>query len=669
VLLNTNTIDEGAWYEVNSEEAKFKWKLSKKLNNVTVPYEFQVKLSPDGIIAFWHDSIAVGNYELFYSGISNGDKSNFQITEYQNTNAANLFNTDIYTPKKYPDSLRINQQGLLECTPIESDVIYKLPVKVTDDNLVSDEEEFEINPGVLIGLRFHSGNDSILSEGETVNADLVITNLTAQSHYELNGTLSINDQLISISDSIEILQKLEPFEVITIPSAFRFSIKNPIVNPYNILIELRLEGNSLSLRNSFPKEIYASILQSIDLQCKKNNNELIQPGEVSGFVYHFINSGYAIANDLLLSIHILSSEAKLISNNNQLLGNLKPGCIGNFEFEVSADDSAFLGALVPVEVIISTGNQVKLIDTLYFRIGKLPAIVVDMDPKHESAIEIYQQIQDLTYECDYTTEFPQQLIQFQSVFLNLGKYADRYKLNYLEASALAEYLDQGGNLYLESPNFWKNDLITKLNSYFEIMGTAKTHVYDTLTGTKGLFLEGYRFYNTDFQMSTHHLLPYNQGKPILQDGSFCSAVATTGGKYKTIGSIFSIKGMQGLNDSSTRKNLVKKYIDFFALKQNTIGINDKPSASRSESVNIMPNPAHQSVLITFDLKSKSPVTLTIFDIHGNRVIDLADEKITEEKHRIEWNLCRKTGQRVSPGLYFCRIISGKEVILGKIMVK
>ncbi|MCD4706430.1 MAG: hypothetical protein K8S62_01680 [Candidatus Sabulitectum sp.] len=51
-------------------------------------------------------------------------------------------------------------------------------------------------------------------------------------------------------------------------------------------------------------------------------------------------------------------------------------------------------------------------------------------------------------------------------------------------------------------------------------------------------------------------------------------------------------------------------------------------------------------------------SLEIFDIEGRSVATLLDSELFQGEHSVSWDGCRQSGDKVSAGLYLCRIESG-----------
>lgn len=72
-----------------------------------------------------------------------------------------------------------------------------------------------------------------------------------------------------------------------------------------------------------------------------------------------------------------------------------------------------------------------------------------------------------------------------------------------------------------------------------------------------------------------------------------------------------------------------------------------------------PNPSSGPTRIRFDLPQGTDVRLELFDVHGRRVLELARGHFGAGRHSLDWSGRDSKGQRVSPGVYTCRLIAGE----------
>jgi hypothetical protein len=83
-----------------------------------------------------------------------------------------------------------------------------------------------------------------------------------------------------------------------------------------------------------------------------------------------------------------------------------------------------------------------------------------------------------------------------------------------------------------------------------------------------------------------------------------------------------------------------------------------PGSNRPESFALFqnyPNPFNPVTTIRYSLPVPSKITLTIFNILGQKVKTLVDEVVEAGEHRVRWDGTNSSGNTVATGVYFYRI--------------
>ncbi len=104
---------------------------------------------------------------------------------------------------------------------------------------------------------------------------------------------------------------------------------------------------------------------------------------------------------------------------------------------------------------------------------------------------------------------------------------------------------------------------------------------------------------------------------------------------------------------------------------NTItSVNEFYPVSQLGAVSIFPNPSSESTYIRFDAPVKSDLNIQVFDVMGNEIATIANEKnLPIGRYDWIWNLKNNAGAKVSKGIYFIRVINNGARQTGKIMVE
>ena len=82
----------------------------------------------------------------------------------------------------------------------------------------------------------------------------------------------------------------------------------------------------------------------------------------------------------------------------------------------------------------------------------------------------------------------------------------------------------------------------------------------------------------------------------------------------------------------------------------------------------MPNPAAGEITVSFAVPKPERVDVGIYDVAGRRVRALDSRKLKAGTHRLTWNGLNDAGEEVSPGMYFCRVSTGEQTDVKKIVL-
>jgi hypothetical protein len=93
--------------------------------------------------------------------------------------------------------------------------------------------------------------------------------------------------------------------------------------------------------------------------------------------------------------------------------------------------------------------------------------------------------------------------------------------------------------------------------------------------------------------------------------------------------------------------------------ESATGITDDDSGLPSSiRLQTFPNPFQQATTIFFNLRERSNVRVSIYNVRGQRVATLLDRTLNAGDNEVQWLARGGSGRRVSPGTYFCRIQAG-----------
>ncbi len=73
--------------------------------------------------------------------------------------------------------------------------------------------------------------------------------------------------------------------------------------------------------------------------------------------------------------------------------------------------------------------------------------------------------------------------------------------------------------------------------------------------------------------------------------------------------------------------------------------------------NVFPNPTRNFVIICYSLPAEADIEIGIYDFSGRKILILGKTKQSAGDYLIHWNCRDSKGNKLRPGLYFCRIFA------------
>ncbi|MBL7105962.1 MAG: hypothetical protein ISS18_16690, partial [Bacteroidales bacterium] len=258
-----------------------------------------------------------------------------------------------------------------------------------------------------------------------------------------------------------------------------------------------------------------------------------------------------------------------IVTGNANFGNLSQGETGNGTFTVTADINTPAGepAEIDLDVTSNSGTYTNSYQ-MNFVIGQIPVVIIDLDENHNSGPAMQSAIQANEIAVEYTTSFPADLSIYTSAFVCLGIYSDNHVLSSSEGQALADFLNNGGNVYMEGGDTWAYDNQTAAHAMFNINGVDDgSSDMSTVVGQSGTFTEGMSFNYSGDNNWMDHIDPILPAFMIFENQSpnYGTGVAYDEGSYRTIGTSHEFGGLDDGTSPSTKEELMAEYLDFFGV--------------------------------------------------------------------------------------------------------
>ena len=217
-----------------------------------------------------------------------------------------------------------------------------------------------------------------------------------------------------------------------------------------------------------------------------------------------------------------------------------------------------------------------------------------------------------------------------------------------QETSIFQYLEAGGNVLLMSRygrSFFNPELKEYLGVYWAESSTNTiTNCVATYAGLKNMTLTGTQSINAVFDMNLGNL----ESKLLFKEtASFTShrglgvwRKPVTGGTFRIEGGQFVfLSGRPYRYESSSLRSNVEFILDNFFLESST-SVNSNSGNELVYSYELSqnyPNPFNSSTSIEFEVINSTEVTLKIYNLIGEEVATILDNKIQAGKHKVTWN--------------------------------
>jgi len=114
----------------------------------------------------------------------------------------------------------------------------------------------------------------------------------------------------------------------------------------------------------------------------------------------------------------------------------------------------------------------------------------------------------------------------------------------------------------------------------------------------------------------------------------------------------------GINPEKATGNIMQEIFSYDAIHEET---------NQNISLKIHPNPFSNSTAINYYLSEVSDISLRIFDMRGEEIRTLVNERQSLGEKSVKWDATNGQGQKVSPGIYCFTLQIGRQVETGKLI--
>lgn len=619
-------------YKSYDDRVVFSWQISAEEN--TLPVKFSATLYADGRIDFHYGNISSENPFTPIIGLSNASRESSVFSQ-----SNNIVPSDGQKISFIPDmpltGILLSQHGELQLTnPENKSGSIALTVKDSQRNYKTKKLLFSNGLNAEIKLNNASG---LLTLGEPHSLQITLTNHSQEAVLlsDLSITTETKNASIIANDFTPI--NFAPGASSTLNQHYKLQL-NQDANP-DIAVLIKLTTTVDGQQQVF----YADFLPAVaNLELSPplvidHQNQQLDPGEEAELVFRLSNSGLAPATALYIEAILNDPYAAITTSDSLKTAPVNGLSIHKIKFGIKVNDAAPHGRLIDFKVRVSDENGLIMEKTSQLSIGKTPILLIDEDGNRNSMLHLALALHEMNIQYDYLQSIDSNLLQYDQVFLALGFLPSNHSLRFSEDTLLVNYLQEGGNLYLEGGSFFKFDQPRWLREFLRTQGAfdavqGETPA-DTISGITGELMQGLSYFYSGDQTLGENLIPLEPAVALFEDDStgFNFMTAIDSGTYKAIATSLEFGGLFPANTLSSKQELARRYLAYFGYEALPLAAKfaaDKQKICAGETVSFsftgIGNP--DSYLWHFEggniASSESPNPTVQFDIPGKYGVEL-----------------------------------------------
>jgi len=361
----------GMWYEGNANKATFRWKATEySTSNIL---NFAVSIYPSGLIEFYYGEVAFAAWNKWYAGISNGDVYNNEVLDISNTFGLEQNLKVSIEPDFSFTEMALTREGMFYGTPTVPYENTFIDFYIQDANGLRNVKSLPfftdgINNIIISNTTVEAGDDNIIEYGESVSMTVELKNISDEVIDAQLMKISMQDEFVTLTDSLETLTPFQPGETKILTGAFGFDVSMSVPNNHDIVMSTSIISNPVTYSSHIYKKAYSPLLTVAGFEVDDGGNGYLEPGEDAEVIVQVKNYGGAKAFNV---VGILESNDPYITVT---LGQVNMGTIAGNQmveanFTISVDETTPVGYSAILSFIANADYGFNTSETMIVSVG------------------------------------------------------------------------------------------------------------------------------------------------------------------------------------------------------------------------------------------------------------------------------------------------------------
>lgn len=545
--------------DIRDDQALFSWMVVSKLTGDTL--RPAVCIYPSGKIEIYRPVFTGSHPDKAWYGISAGDGDNFNLRTYDQTPLDKNFHT-AYLPTLPPAGWQLSETGLLSFEPESDSLAFTITAKVTDHMGISGLKQLTIHSGLTAEAT------ALQAVADTIfGISLQLKNHGLIGYNNLSVSLKCQHPGVSFMQSQAEVAQLKPGETVSINDKLFISINNQLENNACIAFEVDIEAEGLQKTIFTTVRIGRPELRLVQAVVNDGHNSRLDRGETAELEITLANTGIAGLEGIRWLLYSTDTNIRVQDTAWSGKTDIEPGAYDMHRFLVTAGRNASEGQTYTLNLQVDDSKGFSRSLSIPLQVGATPVLILDVAKQSPSRDTLTKYLNRLnvsyrvlkTTTIDYTSK---------AIFLLTGTNPNGYNLKAEESNRFADYLKNGGNLYLEGYQYWHYGTSSRLNKYMGYTSiTGPVQMYDKLKGFEGSFMAGSKAQLlSGMYMAIFYLQLVGNSTPLFKSDypEPQTIVYSKDSTYKVIGSIPEIGNLRMEAPYHTH-DLVRAYCHFFGL--------------------------------------------------------------------------------------------------------
>lgn len=523
----------------------------------------------------------------------------------------------------------------------------------------------DLNCNKIIVTETTGAPNGNLNPGDEANLSFTFRNESTEdlSDYELE-IISMTPEMPLTAKSGTGLPVIKAGQEVTVTDLYSIKVPTDANSKMTADIVIVIKKGDKKWTNLFRMPICIAKLSPDNKEISEvegNDNGIPDAGEKVQVNFPILNVGSETSYNVKATLSIDQTYLSLASTSVSDATNIQDKANFSYQLNISSETPAWYRTELSLNL---KGDNIDTTFIYKMDIGKTAILLIDKSKNHNSSNDLLAHLEARgNISIDTVTAMPKNLDNYHSVWYLAGVYPKNGKITEEENQTLTQYVQSGGNLYMEGGDVWytkKNNLNSLFNVECPLDNAGEL---ETIQGCRANYNENQSFsYDTYEQKSIDKLQHIEPAYPVYknkttqngQESEFITTVFYETEKYKTIASSFEIGGI--LDPASNENGAVDKYLGFFGIKE---GEGNYISGTKTEKFNAECYKSGDYCVIKLSLPTAVETNIRIFTAEGQLVKQL--------RTNISGNTVNRIPVQGLKGLYLVSIQSGDHVTVKKVL--